>query len=371
MNMAAAMVYWVIVAVWLTVLGAIVVFYIRNPQAFGATRLLLVVLAIDTFRDIFENVYFGLYFGSQYGVFPAKLAAALGLPILLFMPKLLNVISGCLVLGLLLCRWLPLAVKERGTAQRGREIAEQAARLKDEFIATVSHELRTPLTAIAASLALLDDSDDVNLSEESKELIAIAHANAHRLHHLVDDILDIEKLEAGKVVFRPQRIKLEVLLKAEAAANQTVASRFGVKLRVETAPGLEIDADPDRLQQVISNLLSNAIKFSPLHGEVLLGAERRGDKIRISVRDHGPGVPAEFRARIFQKFAQADMSDARPKTGTGLGLSIVKEIVERLGGRIDFADAAGGGAVFFVDLPEAKTNETAPPAAEAREREAA
>jgi signal transduction histidine kinase len=351
MNAAAAMVYWVVVAVWLTVLGTIAFFYVRNPQAFGTTRLLLAVLSVDTFRNVFENVYFGIYFGAQYGIFSAKLASVLGLPILLIIPKLLNFAAGSIVLGLLLLRWLPLAVEERGIAKREKEVAEESSRLKEEFVAIVSHELRTPLTAIAASLALLEDDTEANSSEETKELIAIAHANTHRLRRLVDDILDIARLESGKTSFHLQRIELETLLKQEIEANQSLASKAAVKLSLDVPQGLKVQADPDRLKQVVSNLLSNAIKFSPDGAEVLLTAEAQESKVRISVRDHGPGIPKEFRSRIFEKFAQADMSASRPKTGSGLGLSIVKEIVHRLGGEITFADAPGDGTIFRVDLP--------------------
>jgi diguanylate cyclase (GGDEF)-like protein len=118
MSLAAALIYWVIVALWLTVLGTIGYFYVRNPHTFGSTRLLLAVLAIDTFRNIFENVYFGLYFGSQYGIFDVEVAQLLGRPWLLIIPKALNVVAGCVVLGLLLLRWLPLAVKDHGQAEQ-------------------------------------------------------------------------------------------------------------------------------------------------------------------------------------------------------------------------------------------------------------
>ncbi|HLH97400.1 MAG TPA: GGDEF domain-containing protein [Xanthobacteraceae bacterium] len=118
MSLVAAYIYWVIVVLWLTVLGTIAFFYIRNPHTFGTTRLLLAVLAIDTFRNIFENFYFGLYFGAQYGVFSDKLVDLLGRPALLILPKAFNVLAGCIVLGLLLLRWLPLAVRERGRAEQ-------------------------------------------------------------------------------------------------------------------------------------------------------------------------------------------------------------------------------------------------------------
>jgi diguanylate cyclase (GGDEF)-like protein len=128
MSLAAALIYWVIVAIWLTVLATIVYFYIRNPQAFGTTRLLLAVLCIDTVRNLVENVYFGLYFGSRYQLFSAELADLMGQPVLLIVPKILNVVAGTVVLGLLLFRWLPLAIKERGVAeQRASDLEAIAA----------------------------------------------------------------------------------------------------------------------------------------------------------------------------------------------------------------------------------------------------
>lgn len=128
MQLFAALIYWVIVALWLTVLATVIVFFIRNPKAYGTTRLLLAVVAIDTVRNILENSYFGAYFGSQYGLFPASIAQLLGQPFLLVLPKIVNVIAGCFVLGVLLLRWLPLAVKERGRAdQRASDLETLAA----------------------------------------------------------------------------------------------------------------------------------------------------------------------------------------------------------------------------------------------------
>jgi diguanylate cyclase (GGDEF)-like protein len=128
MSLAAALIYWVIVVIWLTVLGTIVYFYIRNPRAFGTTRLLLAVLCIDAIRNIAENIYFGLYFGSRYGFLTADLANLMGQPVLVIVPKVLNVVAGSVVLGLLLFRWLPLAIKERGRAeQRASDLETLAA----------------------------------------------------------------------------------------------------------------------------------------------------------------------------------------------------------------------------------------------------
>src|SRR5262249_19821825 len=156
-------------------------------------------------------------------------------------------------------------------------IAEKAAELKDDFIATVSHELRTPLTSIAASLELLADMDDAKRSEATSELIAIAKTNAERLVRLVNDILDVEKLEGGKVTFDMQRIDLTELLERAIEIHRPLAESCEVTLRLENPSRYVVLADPDRLTQVITNLLSNALKFSPPATDVTVGTEHCGD----------------------------------------------------------------------------------------------
>jgi PAS domain S-box-containing protein len=225
-------------------------------------------------------------------------------------------------------------------------------RLKDEFVSTVSHELRTPLTSISGSLGLLLGGAAGNLPDAAVRLLSIAHGNSKRLVRLINDILDIEKIESGQVVFNFKRVDARALAEQVIEANRAYADGFGVQIRLDAASQVgDVPADPDRLAQVVTNLLSNAIKFSPQGGEVVVATEQRGDLTRISVRDHGTGIPAEFKPRVFEKFAQADATDARQKGGTGLGLSIVQEIVVRLGGRVTFEDARDGGTVFHVDLP--------------------
>ena len=225
-------------------------------------------------------------------------------------------------------------------------------RLKDEFVSVVSHELRTPLTSISASLGLLMGKAGGDLPEPVARLIAIAHTNSRRLVRLVNDILDIEKMDSGQVVFNFERVEVRSQVEQAIEASRGFAEVHGVRIRLETDPAAcHVRADSDRLTQVVTNLLSNAIKYSPADGEVVVAIENGADVTRISVRDHGPGIPAEFKPRIFERFAQADVTNARQKGGTGLGLSIVKQIVDRLGGAIGFADAPGGGTIFQLELP--------------------
>jgi PAS domain S-box-containing protein len=225
-------------------------------------------------------------------------------------------------------------------------------RLKDEFVSTVSHELRTPLTSISGSLGLLVGQWSGKLPQSAARLLAIAYKNSQRLIRLLNDILDIEKLESGRVVFNLTRVDVRLLVEQAIEDNRGFAEGYGVHVRLKAGSSEgEVNADPDRLAQVVTNLLSNAIKFSPTDEEVLVAVEKNGDVVRISVKDHGSGVPADFKGHIFAKFAQADGTNSRQKGGTGLGLSIVRQIVERLGGDVGFGDAPGGGTIFHVELP--------------------
>jgi PAS domain S-box-containing protein len=246
----------------------------------------------------------------------------------------------------------PFESAERILVIRDISVRRKTQRLKDEFVATVSHELRTPLTSISGSLGLLAGQWASKLPESAVRLLSIAHTNSKRLARLLNDILDIEKLESGRVVFSLSRVAVRSLVEHAIEDNRGFAEGYSVSVRLDYASTeLDVNADPDRLAQVITNLLSNAVKFSPPGGEVIIAVEKSADDVRITVRDHGAGVPDEFKPHIFEKFAQADATNTRQKGGTGLGLSIVKQIVERLGGTIGFGDAPGGGAIFFVELP--------------------
>ena len=232
--------------------------------------------------------------------------------------------------------------------------------LKNEFVATVSHELRTPLTSIAASLGLLDGGSVGPIPSSAMRLLKIAHANCDRLVRLINDILDIEKIESGKAEFHMQRVDVRLLVEQTIEGIRPSADARDVRVQIESARTSAVTyADPDRLMQVITNLLSNAVKFSPDGGDVDVSVAEVGGNVHIAVRDHGHGIPEEFRPQVFEKFAQADATDARQKSGTGLGLSIVKQIVTRLGGEVGFAAARGGGTIFRVSLPAWRLNSTA------------
>ncbi|WP_246660965.1 MULTISPECIES: PAS domain S-box protein [unclassified Tardiphaga] len=229
---------------------------------------------------------------------------------------------------------------------------KQIERLKEEFVSTVSHELRTPLTSIAGSLGLLAGQWSGKLPESAARLLSIAHKNSQRLVRLINDILDIEKIESGRVVFNSVRVSAKSIVEQAIEDNRGFALGYGVGIQLDPASiDCELNVDPDRLCQVITNLLSNAAKFSPSSGDVIVSVRSYAAMVRIAVRDYGSGVPESFSPHIFGKFAQADGTISKDKGGTGLGLSIVKQIVLRLGGEVGFIDAAGGGTEFWVDLP--------------------
>ena len=242
-----------------------------------------------------------------------------------------------------------------GFAKITRDISERKRieQLKDEFVSTVNHELRTPLTSIAGSLGLLEGGAGGALPPGAGRLISIAHANCQRLIRLINDMLDVEKIQSGKMRFEMARIDLSELASRCVEAMQGYSEQPNVQIVLTSGTDTGVRADSDRVTQVMTNLISNAVKFSPPGGEVHVSVTAVDRLVRLCVRDEGPGIPHEFRSRIFSKFAQADSSDTRQKGGTGLGLVIAKEIVERHGGRLWFESEPGKGTSFFVDLPAA------------------
>lgn len=237
-------------------------------------------------------------------------------------------------------------------AMNARDDADKASNAKSEFLSVVSHELRTPLTSIKGALGLLTGTVNMNLSDKAQKLLRIAYENSNRLAILVDDILDIEKLLAGKFAFQKNNIEIGKLIHKATTANQSYADQYGVSFSIELGEceTCYITADENRLMQVLSNLMSNAIKYSPKNGTVHVTAQCNTNKARISITDQGEGIPIEFRKHIFSHFSQADSSDTREKGGTGLGLAISKEIIERQGGNIGFTSPPRKGATFYFEF---------------------
>lgn len=236
-----------------------------------------------------------------------------------------------------------------------RDITERRKmdRMKNEFVSTVSHELRTPLTSIRGSLGLINGGVAGELPKAAQDMLTIAGNNTERLLLLINDILDIQKIESGQMVFRFNNIAMQPFLEQAVEENANYAEVNGIHFKIiRTIKGVQAFADRDRLMQVMANLMSNAAKFSPEGETVEISLAHHNDMLRISVTDHGPGIPEEFHEKLFERFTQSDSSDSRQKGGTGLGLNISKIITEKHGGHIGFISREGIGSTFYVDLPE-------------------
>jgi len=238
-----------------------------------------------------------------------------------------------------------------GAVYVGSDISERIRvdKMKSEFVSTVSHELRTPLTSILGSVALIQSGALGEVPEKAVDLLAVSRNNCDRLLRLINDLLDVQKIEAGKLELKRQPLNLVQAIETAVAENASFAEGLGVRFRTSLpAVAPWIHADPDRIAQILTNLMSNAAKFSNEGDEVKVACGVEGEVVRISVRDYGIGIPKEYQPRIFGSFQQADSSDSRAKGGTGLGLAITKRLVDMHDGSITFESKPGEGTVFHV-----------------------
>ncbi|MBT3989293.1 MAG: PAS domain S-box protein [Rhodospirillaceae bacterium] len=225
-------------------------------------------------------------------------------------------------------------------------------KLKSEFLSVVTHELRTPLTSIVGSLGLVLGGVFGELPSKAIEILNVANSNSDRLIALINDILDVEKLQSDDTEFEFKKIDLVEVVSEAVELNRGFAEQCDVSFELSTSPDSTfIRADRNRVIQVISNLLSNAAKFSPAGSSVDIAVYDKAGTVRFEVSDTGPGIPEKYREKIFDRFSQIDSSDKRSVPGTGLGLNISKAIIERHNGSIDFVPRNGGGTTFFFDLP--------------------
>lgn len=237
-----------------------------------------------------------------------------------------------------------------------RDVSEQehVRRMQEEFLATVSHELRTPLTSLLGAIGLMAGGAAGPLPPRAAALATLARRNGERLERLIDDVLDLTKMEGDRLTLSLRPLAVAPLLREAIAAMASFAQPRGIQVVADDSldtSTAELRLDSARFQQVMANLLSNAIKHSPAHSQVRVRLQADAHAVRVTVRDQGTGVPPAFRARLFEKFAQADGSDDRAHGGTGLGLHIARLLVERMGGRIALDAVDGPGASFSVVFP--------------------
>lgn len=228
---------------------------------------------------------------------------------------------------------------------------KQANRQKDEFIATISHELRTPLTSITASIRMLSMGMLGNLPEKANEVLEVSERNAHILNSLIEDLLLMGAIDSKELRLKREPIDLNEVLKTAAENFRGYAAEHNVvvELALEDQP-IHVDADARKLNQVIGNLLSNAAKFSPQGAVIRAELESGAEKVRISVRDNGIGIPDGSHADVFGRFRQVDSGENRKHNGSGVGLSIAKEIVDAHGGTLDYESELDVGTCFFIEL---------------------
>lgn len=252
------------------------------------------------------------------------------------------------------CSFVFLKLYRRGLTQIEELTVEHqktkaALAAKSQFLSTVSHELRTPLTSIKGTLDLVNNGVAGPVPDQMKHLLAVAGRNSEWLSTLINDLLDLQMIDAGQMRFELAPLRVADLVRDAVTLGQPFARHTGVSIVAAPVPDdLLIAGDADRLAQVMSNLLSNAAKFSHRGGVVQISAERRGGKIQINVKDDGIGIPENSKDRVFGRFSQVDSSDKRRIGGTGLGMNITKTIVECHGGDIDYISTLGQGATFHI-----------------------
>lgn len=224
-----------------------------------------------------------------------------------------------------------------------------------EFMATLSHELRTPLSSVLGALEVLRDEYRAHIPENARRFLDMALCNGSQLSGLINSVLDLERIETGLHDFDFRNVEVTALLERAVQANAAYAMKLGVAISMDR-PQTRATAwtDAERMLQILTNLISNAVKFSPPGARVTLGSEPDRGKVRLFVRDQGPGIPEESHARIFQRFGHACNQEHARMPGSGLGLSICKALALRLGGSIGFRSVVGNGSVFWVDVPRGK-----------------
>jgi signal transduction histidine kinase len=247
---------------------------------------------------------------------------------------------------------------ERKVGERTHELAlanerlKELDRMKSDFVSHVSHELRTPLTAIKGAVDLMLDEVVGPLTEKQIHYLTRVRSNTQHLASLINDLLDLAKIESGRIEVKSSRVSLGSLVHEVVEALRPVAAEKVIALETTLRePSILVWADWHKINQVLMNLIGNAIKFTPAQGRVTVSASSNGESVQISVSDTGPGVPPDEREKIFAKFYQGAEANGANSKGTGLGLAIAKALVELHDGKIWIESEEGGGSTFSFTLP--------------------
>jgi PAS domain S-box-containing protein len=238
--------------------------------------------------------------------------------------------------------------------EEARKAAEAAAQAKSEFLTVISHEIRTPLALILGPLATLLARGEEAVSPRARASLLCVQRNARRLHRLVDDVLDYQKIEAGKLRLDWESVDVAELCADAVDDARPAADQRGLELSLIVDPALRtVPLDRRKFEKIVLNLLGNALKFTPPPGRVVLSLSAAPDCFELAVEDTGPGIPADKRHLLFQRFQQLDGATTRKHEGTGIGLSLVKDLVEMMGGAVGVTSEPGAGSRFFVRIPRA------------------
>ena len=377
---AVAGVYWCLIGCWLVIL----IFYWREHRRL--TRLtpmvgtMLVVVFLDGARTLVESVYFGTWYTARTGIFPRFLWDTLAEPRFVLIPKIINLLAALTIIAVLVRRWFPDLREEmerqRNTErlyaelQESHEELKQAQEARDALAHMIVHDMRTPLTNVISGLqtvqTLGDDAPDLR-----EEFVEGALSGANRLLTMVNDLLDISKMESGEMALHRERFAVSRVFDDAARTVDALIRDTNLTLRreEETDSPLFVHADREKTRRVLVNLLGNAIKFTPHGGAITLRAEpdpAAPDQVRLSVADTGTGIAPEHQARIFDKFYQVKPgASTGGVASTGLGLSFCKLAVEAHGGTIGVESAPGKGSRFFFTLPAAAAASVSAPRPEA------
>jgi signal transduction histidine kinase len=279
--------------------------------------------------------FFNHYFLMEY------LMAQLGMSMLFY--HYLSLVVEILLAGVI------ALFASRAILQKSREL-EELGRQKDALAGALVHDLRQPLTAVLGGLA--SAANDPEIPARTRELVEIAHSGADELLDMVNDLLDVTRLEAGKPLFEPKPVRPSAFIERGVARVAELARERSQQLRVDLPDGLpEVAGDQERLTRVVSNLVGNAVKFTPAGGSIRVSARQHESTVEVSVSDSGPGIPRGFQRRIFDRFASLSSASSSGRASTGLGLTFCKLTVEAHGGRIWVESQLGQGSIFTFSLP--------------------